>query len=455
MTREARAPTILLVEDDDSLREVLAFNLEDAGFDVDAVDGGQAALEAHDPARHDAVLTDLRMSGVDGLELLRKLRERDPTTVVLLMTAYGALDVAVTAMQAGAFHYVEKPVNTPTLIAVLRRAVEFARLGREKRREGGSRGPIISTSPEMNNVLRLVDKVADSDATILIRGESGTGKELVAREVHERSQRSDRAFVAVNCSAIPSGLLESLLFGHERGAFTGAVKSSPGKFVQADGGTLFLDEIGEMAADLQARLLRVLQEGEVEAVGADKPRSVDVRIVAATHGDLELMVESGRFREDLFYRLNVVPISVPPLRSRRDDIPVLLRHFVRQHAPDRSVAIERQVYERLAGYAWPGNVRELENIAKRMVLLADSDELTVKDIPRELLTGAARSGDSVGRLPFELPEEGLDLRTLERDIIRAALAKHGGNQSAAARYLGLARHKLLYRMEKYGLKSDA
>ena len=453
MTNEAQKPAILLVEDDDSLREVLQFNIEDAGFEVTAVSRGGQALAVYDPDRHDVVLTDLKMPGIDGLTLLERLRTRHPKAVVLLMTAYGTLEVAVSAMQAGAFHYVEKPVNTPTLIAMLHRAVEFAQLGREKSRlEGGRDHTIISTSPAMNNLLRVVDKVADSDATILIRGESGTGKELVARAIHDRSGRRHKPFIPVNCSAIPDTLLESVLFGHERGAFTGAVKASPGKFATAEGGTLFLDEIGEMSPDLQAKLLRVLQDGEVEPVGSDRSRLVDVRVVAATHRDVLNMTAEGTFREDLFYRLNVIPLIVPPLRQRPEDIPVLFRHFLRRHG-ERPVAVARAVDIKLAAYGWPGNVRELENIAKRMVLLAESDRLGVDDLPEVIRVARARpTGLPSSGLPFDLPPDGLELSELVRRVIFAVLEMHDWNQSASARYLGMPRHKLLYRMETYGLQ---
>jgi DNA-binding NtrC family response regulator len=448
---------VLLVEDDDALRKVLAFNLTDGGFDVDAVATGQAALETYDRTRHAAVLTDLRMPGLSGLDLLRRLKEDDADVVLLVMTAYGSLDVAVEAMQEGAFHYVEKPVNTRTLLAVLQRAVEHGRLGREHREllEGpGARSSerlIVSTSPAMNELLRLVDKVAESNATILVQGESGTGKELIARAAHARSDRSRRPFVTVNCAAVPAELLESLLFGHEKGAFTGATKATRGKFSAADGGTLFLDEIGEMSGRLQSKLLRVLQDGEIDVVGANRPVTVDVRVIAATHRDLQALVEAGTFRHDLYYRLAVIPLTVPPLRARREDIPVLFRHFLRKHQPEHQIAVDRA----LLAYDWPGNVRELENLAKRMELLAEGPHLTIADVPPAIRAAgepAARRHGELGELPFRLPEGGLDLVDLERRVIAAVLVREGGNQSAAARYLNIPRHILLYRMEKYGLK---
>ena len=458
-------PRVLLIEDDDSLREVVSFNLKDGGFEVDATANGEEALGRYDAARHAVVLTDLKMPGMDGMEVLGRILAIEPQAVVVVMTAFGSLETAVSAMRGGAFHYVEKPVNTPTLLAVLRRAVEYGQLGKENqrlRKAVENKSPeklIISTSPAMNEVLRLVDKVADSGATIAIYGESGTGKELVARAIHQRSQRNDKPFVTVNCAAIPPDLLESLLFGHEKGAFTGANRASRGKFAAADGGTLFLDEIGEMSAPLQSKLLRVLQEGEIDVVGSNLSAAVDVRVISATHRDVESMVEEGKFREDLFYRLAVIPITIPPLRERREDIPVLFRHFIRKHAADRLLEVDRAVDQCLVEYEWPGNVRELENTTERMLLLCNGDRLTIDDVPtRARRTSGHRhrsSSDAHGDLPFELPPEGLDLMEHERLIISATLERMNGNQSATARYLSIPRHVLLYRMEKYGLKSES
>lgn len=432
---------LLLVEDDDSFREVMSSNLTDAGYEVVAASGGREALDLFDPATVDVVITDLRMPGMSGLEVLDELRERDPAVVVLVLTAFGSTERAIEAMRRGAFHYVEKPANLTTLLMMVERALDLRNL----RVSSNVQTTIISASPAMNRVLRLVDKIATADATILIRGESGTGKELVARTIHERSSRSARAFVAVNCAAIPAELLESVLFGHEKGAFTGATKASPGKFVAAEGGTIFLDEIGEMSPMLQSKLLRVLQTGEIDVVGRNTPRMVDVRVVAATHRDLEAMVANGEFREDLFYRLNVIPLEIPALRERPEDVPVLFRHFARQQGrPD--VEVDRKVDEALANYHWPGNVRELENVVRRMLLLADGPRLDASDIPDQLSTPQTKVDAG---LPFELPDDELDLNEHERRIIVAALEKFDGNQSAAARYLRIPRHVLLYRLDKY------
>jgi two-component system NtrC family response regulator len=446
-----RPTTLFLVEDDDSLREVLTFHLREAGHEVHPFERAAAALEAYSP-QVDVVLTDLRMPGMDGLELLERLRERDEQAVVLILTAYGGAQRAVEAMRRGAFHYVEKPVNTTTLLASVDKAVEHRRelqpRGDASARDSQSQ-PIVASSPKMNAVLKLVDKIADSTATVLLRGESGTGKELIARAIHGRSRRGARPFVAVNCAAIPEELLESTLFGHERGAFTGASRAAPGKFRQADGGTLFLDEIAELSPHLQSKLLRVLQEGEVEVVGAARPVRVDTRVIAATHQDLEALMQTGALRQDLYYRLNVVPIEIPPLRQRPEDIPALTRFFLRKLSPDVRVTVSREVDRRLLAYHWPGNVRELQNVIERMVLLRDGDTLGAEALPGFIQAPA--SAETTRRLPFALPEEGLDLMALERAIIEAALEKMGGNRSATARYLQIPRHVLLYRLEKYGI----
>ncbi|MGM0557225.1 MAG: sigma-54-dependent transcriptional regulator [Myxococcota bacterium] len=452
---------ILLVEDDESLREVMTFNLEDAGFQVTACPDASAALETFDPETCDCMITDIRMPGMSGLELLEVILERDPQAVVVVVTAYGNKDRAVEAMRLGAFHYVEKPVNNLALQAVIEKAVEHRRFARENRQLKAGAGPkptIVAASPAMNEVLRTVDKVAASDATILIRGESGTGKELVARAIHDRSDRASRPFVTVNCAAIPADLLESTLFGHKKGAFTGATSASEGKFSAADGGTLFLDEIGEMPMALQSKLLRVLQQGEIDVVGSATPKRVDVRIVAATHQNIERLVKADAFREDLYYRLNVVPIRIPPLRERREDIPVLLRFFLRQYAPDAALSVSEEVDEVMLEYDWPGNVRELQNTVERMSLLRDSDTIALSDVPDSLRnanrpTRSFASGTS-DALPFTLPDNELDLRELEKSIIEAALAKHDGNQSATARYLKIPRHVLLYRLEKFEIDTN-
>lgn len=445
-------PRLLLIEDDDSLREVMSFNLEDAGYLVDVAATGEEGVKKYEPRRHDVVITDLRMPGIDGLEVIARLRRRDPLCVVVVMTAYGGTQRALDAMRQGAFHYIEKPVNSGALRALLERAVEFRRVRcehAELKKRPDQRHQLIASSSQMSQILRVVDKVADSDATVLIIGESGTGKELIARLLHERSSRRDAPFVTVNCAAIPGDLLESTLFGHTRGAFTGAHRDAKGKFRAAHRGTLLLDEIAELPLQLQSKLLRVLQEGEVEPVGSPTTTLVDVRVLAATHCDLEARVHDGLFREDLYWRLNVVPIPLPPLRERPEDIPPLVRFFLRKHAPQANISIAESVDECFLAHPWPGNVRELENTLQRMLLLRESDALTGRDLPARLRPSAV-STPSQG-LPFTLPEGELDLRALERDIILAALEKMDGNQSATARYLKIPRHVLTYRLDKYGI----
>jgi len=442
--------TILLVEDDESLREVLAMNLEDYGFEVEQFANGTAAIEAYDPARHELVLTDLRMPGISGLDVLDHVKEREPDAVVLVLTAYGGAENSLEAMRRGAFHYVEKPVNTLSLVQEIERALAFRR-GQESTTVASPErrsASMIASSPVMNAVLRTVDKIASSDAPVMILGESGVGKELVARAIHERSDRARGEFVAVNCAAIPGELLESILFGYEKGAFTGANKRTDGKFTSADKGTLFLDEIAEMSYELQSKLLRVLQDGLVERVGSLEPEQVDVRVVTATHQDVSVLMEEGKFRRDLYYRLHVVPIRVPALRDRPEDIPVLMRHFVRELCPNTPLTIDHEIDPIFMRYGWPGNVRELRNVIERMILLREEDHLTLRDVPAELRE-AEPAGGAVDALPFELPEDGLDLMALEREVILAALRLKDGNQSAAARYLNIPRHVLIYRLEKF------
>lgn len=436
---------LLLIEDDESLRDVLAINLEDFGFGVDQAADGPQALAMFDPQRHDLVLTDLHLPGMQGLEVLERLHAIDPQAVVLVLTAFGGAGRALEAVQRGAFHYVEKPVNTRALVHELERALAHRR---GTRKDGVTTSQsMVASSPAMNAVLRVVDRVANSMAPVMILGESGVGKELVAHAIHERSERARAPFIAVNCAAIPPELLESTLFGYEKGAFTGAHKRTDGKFIAADGGTLFLDEIAEMSASLQSKLLRVLQDGLVERVGSVEPEQVNVRIVTATHQDLKAKMEDGTFRQDLYYRLHVVPVNVPPLRERREDIPVLMRHFLRQHGID--FEIDESVDRAFLSYRWPGNIRELRNVVERMVLLHDREgKLGESDIPTELHLDAATHHDDFS---FPLPDEGLDLQQFETHLIMKVMNHVGGNQSAAARYLNIPRHVLVYRLDKFGI----
>ena len=508
-----RGARLLLIEDDESLREVLTMNLEDLGLNVTPCESAERALERFQEAQcharpYELVLTDVKLPHRSGLELLSELKALDEALPVIVLTAFGGAEPALEAMRRGAFHYVEKPVNLTSLSATLESALSLSprkrsehstaqrsqkppHSGRPSHPSPTTRqsGGLIASSPAMNEVLRVVDRVASSSAPVMILGESGVGKELIARALHERSTRRDQPFITVNCAAIPSELLESVLFGHERGAFTGAQRRQDGKFSAAHRGTLFLDEIAEMSPALQAKLLRVLQDGLVERLGSITPEPVDVRVVTATHQDLKEAMERGEFRRDLYYRLNVVPLLIPPLRERREDIPVLLRHFIRALSPSE-VSVSAGLDEACLRYAWPGNVRELRNLVERMLLLREGDELSLRDLPLELREGlkeglkeggtepqgdelaelerllAPQSTDhelspdqspnvTLGALRFTLPPDGLDLKALEREVIFAALALHEGNQSACARYLNIPRHTLLYRLEKFSQEGRA
>ncbi len=454
------AERILIVDDDDALRDSLGLVLSAEGYEVAVAANARQALGQLGDDPVDVVLCDLRMPGMDGLELVPELVRRLPHVTVILMSAYGTQELALEAMKRGAYDYLAKPFQPAEAILAIRKAGERERmrrahkaLQREVQRAIGDR-PIVAASAPMIEVLELVERAADFKTTVLLTGESGTGKEVLARAVHAQSPRRDRPFVAINCGAIPETLLESELFGHARGAFTGADRARRGLFVEADGGTLFLDEVGELPPALQVKLLRALQEEEVQPVGESKPRRVDVRVLAATARDLEADVQEARFREDLFYRLNVLRVRVPPLRERREDIPLLVDHFLARFRealgrPVRSVADD--ALERLVQYRWPGNVRELENVIERAVILADSDVLQVADLPGNVASPApetaapARPGDLSLRRAR---------RAAEAETIRRALAATGGNRTHAARLLEISHRALLYKLKDYGIRND-
>jgi two-component system NtrC family response regulator len=454
---------ILFIEDDASGREMGVFNLEKAGFQVDSAADGDSGLNLFSPQKHALVITDLKMPGLSGMEVLKEVKKLAPHVPVLVITAYANVELAVEAMKLGAFDFIGKPFNRDHLILTVKKALENSRLSQEvstlRIKATGVERPIVHQSGAMESVLVLVDKVANSDATVLITGESGTGKELVARRIHANSQRANGPFVTVNAAAMPGELLESELFGHEKGAFTDANKSRMGRFRQADGGTLFLDEIGELPATLQKKLLRVLQERSVEVVGRDIPIPVDVRIVAATNKNLKNEVEENRFREDLLYRLNVVEVSIPPLRQRPEDLAVLIPHFVDKYTEKRELAIPPSLIEILQTQPWPGNVRELENICQRLVVLCTGAQLSLDDLPPAYTRTSPNN--TLSKKTLEdwpvLPKDGLSLFDLEREVIERVLDMKGGNVSQAAIYLNIPRHVLAYRMEKYGIarKSDA
>ena len=451
---------ILLVDDDDALRESLGLLLAAEGYEVvTAGDAPSALARLEEPV--DVVLCDVRMPGMDGLELLPELIRRLPGAPVLLMSAYGSGDLAVEALKRGAFDYLAKPFQPAEVLLAIKKARERERLRRanvllqrDVRRALGDR-PIVAASPVMIDLLEILERAAEYKATVLLTGESGTGKEVLARAIHAQSGRRNQGFVAVNCAAIPEALLESELFGHARGAFTGADRARRGLFVEADGGTLFLDEIGELPPPLQAKLLRVLQEEEVMPVGESKPRNIDVRVIAATSRDLEREVASGRFREDLFYRLDVFRVRVPPLRERREDVPLLVDHFIARFRdalgkPIRTITDD--ALDRMVDHAWPGNVRELENVIERAMILADSDRITLGDLPEAIAAPRRKPSLPAASGDFSMRRA---RRRFETELIRRALDATGGNRTRAARLLEISHRALLYKIKEYGLAGDA
>ena len=443
---------VLVVDDEPAQRELVAGFLRKHGFDVVLAGGGREAVARFKQEPFDLVLTDQRMPDLSGLEVLEAVRSASPETAVVIITAYGTIETAVSAVKAGAADYLTKPLNLDDLLHRVHRLRERQRLVTENRElrealtERHRVEGIIGDSGRMQEVLSLVRRVAPSDATVLIRGESGTGKELIARALHYASPRAAGPLVKVNCAALAESLLEAELFGHEKGAFTGAVASRKGRFEMADGGSIFLDEIGDLPPHLQVKLLRVLQEREFERVGSSRPIKVDVRLLAATHRDLEALVREGRFREDLYYRINVVTIMLPPLRERREDLPPLIEHFLRAFAGknDKSVrGLTREAREALLRYDYPGNIRELENLIERAVVLTRDDVIGVEDLPLTLETPASGSGNEAGLIAA--------VEGLERRMIREALAEADGTQTRAAELLGISERVLRYKLKKYGL----
>lgn len=445
---------ILIVEDEEKLRRVLELQLRSAGFEVDLAGSAEEGLKLAE--RASLVLTDLRLPGMDGLELISRIRAQNSHTPIVVMTAFGTVETAVEAMKKGAADFLLKPFSLDHLMTVLNKALEVRALQDENRKlkeELGRRydfANIVGHSPAMQEIFATIQRVAPTRATVLLAGESGTGKDLIARAIHHHSPRRDRPFVKINCSALPENLMESELFGFEKGAFTGAIAAKPGKFEQADTGTVFLDEIGDVPASVQVKLLRVLQEREFERLGSNKTRHIDVRVVAATNQDLRAALEQGTFREDLYYRLNVVPINLPPLRERREDIPFLAEHFVRKLGPAVGSPVEtitEEAIQRLQSYHWPGNVRELENVIERSLVLCPGTKLDAADIRLDI---APRARPQSGELV--LPE-GMTLDEFEQTIIRETLRRAEGNKSLAARMLGLTRNALRYRLSQMGLES--
>lgn len=444
--------SILLTEDDDTQREIITDILTASGYSVDAAASGEESLKKLGEGTYDLLLTDLRMSGMDGLEVLRQAKRLRPEVEVVVMTAHGTIRTAVTAMREGAIDYLEKPFDKDTLLLVLGRAMERTGLKQENVQlrklvtESVSLGNMIGESPAMQEVFQRTTRAAQVNSTVLILGESGTGKELIARHVHFNSARAKKAFVAVNCAAIPDTLVESELFGHEKGAFTGADVARQGKFEVAHQGTLFLDEIGDMPLPAQAKLLRVLQDGVVERVGSNQARTVDVRVIAATNRRLLDKVQSGEFRQDLYYRLEVLTVELPPLRERIQDLPLLVNHFRQKLAKKLGIAapnVHPDLLEAFRRYPWPGNVRELEHTLEQMLILCTGSMLEASLLPAKLRVPVPRSGD------FELPPAGIILEDLEQELIRQALERSGGRIKEAAELLGLTYKTLQYRLKKH------
>ena len=443
---------VLVVEDEDKLRRVLELQLHSAGFEVEQAATAEEALRVAD--RADLIITDVRLPGMSGLELLAAVHRQNSHVPVIVTTAFGSIETAVEAMKAGAVDFVLKPFSLDHLMTVVNKALEIRALRdenktlREQLRAKYEFENIVGRSAAMQEVFATITRVAPTRATVLLAGESGVGKDLIARAIHHHSPRRERPFVKINCTALPENLMESELFGYEKGAFTGAVTSKPGRFESADTGTVFLDEIGDVPPNIQVKLLRVLQERELERLGSNKTRHIDVRVIAATNADLRVALENGSFREDLYYRLNVVPMNIAPLRERREDIPYLAEHFTAKMARElgRQCTISPGALTKLLGYEWPGNVRELENVIERSIVLSGKDTLDATDIKLDNMR--AGGGSTHHFLP-----EGMSLEAYEQAIIREALQRADGNKSQAARLLGLTRNALRYRLSQMGLES--
>ncbi len=470
---------VLVVDDEPNLRKILAAQLSRDGYDVSTAEDGEQGLTFLRENHVDLVITDLKMPKVDGMTLLKEALRENPELPIVMITAHGTVDTAVEALKTGAFDYLTKPFDKDEVRQIVAKALKTRQLADEdasapQRAVPGARFGIIGKSPQLTELYAVLERVADSPTTVLITGESGTGKELVARALHDHSTRKDKPFIKVNCAAIPKELIESELFGYERGAFTGAVGSKPGRFELANGGTLFLDEIGEIPVEMQVKLLRALQESEFERVGGIKTIHVDVRLVAATNRDLKKLISQGTFREDLFYRLNVVSIRLPALRERNADIPLLVEHFLtkfNERLKKTVVGVEQDALDLLSTYSWPGNIRELENVMERAVLFCDSQKLALEHLPQELRTGSTDAlggislpnsggmGGSDGSLDVALSAEGglkehvkVAMSRLEREIVSRALKQTGGNVTHAARLLKISRKGLQLKMKELNLR---
>lgn len=450
---------ILVVDDEESMRDFLSIMLHREGYHVEVAADGNKALARLKTQDFDLVISDIRMPGATGLELLAYLREHHPETMTIMITAFSTTEEAVDAMKQGAYDYITKPFRIEEIRLIVRNAMERKALRSENRtlrQELGQRyafGNLVGKSKAMQELFFLIEKVAASKVNVLITGESGTGKELVAKAIHYNSERRDKPFVAVNCGAIPENLLESELFGHEKGAFTGAMQAKSGLFEVANGGTIFLDEIGELPPAMQVKILRVLQEREIRRVGATRDTGIDVRLLAATNKDLEDEVRAARFREDLFYRLNVIRISLPPLRERREDIPLLVSHFIALHSVGRDITVSDSAMRALLDYQWPGNIRELHNVLERCLVLDAGKMINAESLPDYLWKSPLRNVQD-----FDIPETGFDLDAhlaeIEKQILLKALLRADGIRTKAAELLHMTFRSFRYRLSKYGLAED-
>jgi two-component system, NtrC family, response regulator AtoC len=449
---------VLVVDDEENFRHILSVILKKEKYDVDTASNGDEALQKISSDPFDQVLCDIRMPGMDGLDFLKEVQKMEAGMNVIMMSAYGTLDTAIEAMKLGAYDYISKPFKPDEIILTLRKAEERERLRKEiellrkEVKKEYSFDNIVSKNEKMQRIFEVIQKVAQYKSTVLITGESGTGKEVVARTLHHHSDRSQQSFLPVNCGAIPENLLESELFGHTKGAFTDAIRTKKGLFEEADGGTLFLDEIGELPQQLQVKLLRVLQDGEIRRVGEAKSIQIDVRIVAATVKDLLKEVNEGRFRDDLFYRLNVVPVHIPPLRERKEDIPLLITHFIKKHNQSLGkniTGMEPKALEALMNYKWYGNVRELENTIERAIVLADGETIEPGNLPTDI----QNFQEKVEILPLTEEEYSIkkSSKALEMMLIRRALKRTKGNHTHAARLLEISHRALLYKIKEYGI----
>jgi len=455
---------ILIVDDDPKILEVIASVLRDGGYTVDTAANGTKAIRSIDTESYDLVITDLKMPEVDGMMVLKHVVDRSPDTMCIILTGYGTIEGAVEAIKAGAFHYITKPVKSAEIMTVVEKALKYKLLEREnillrqQLRKKYRFENFVGDSRPIQEVFELIEKVADTDSTILITGESGTGKELIAKAIHYNSHRRDNPMVVINCGAIPEELLESELFGHEKGAFTGAHKARMGRFELANGGTIFLDEIGDMSPNLQVKLLRVLQEQQFERVGSTRTIGVDIRVIAATNQDLFSAVNKGKFREDLYYRLNVIPIHVPPLRERRSDTPLLVDFFMKKFTQERQKHVKgftQESMDTLFQYDWPGNVRELENLVERVIILADGEEIGLDDIPESIRQRAKRMESfgvamPKGDIPFDHAVE-----EYEKKLILQALEETNWVKTKAAKLLKMNRTTLIEKMKKKSLQKPA